>query len=89
MNNQTDMIDFFEFLEALNRHHEIEFTLSGKQYFATPITDPPEPTKYAVLEVETKMWIFKGTINELLHHRFDSSKTFVNHYTEFHIDFIL
>lgn len=89
MNNQTNIIGFGDFLEALNRHQEIEFSLFKKRYFATPITDPPEVSKYAVLDVETNTWIFSGTLDELLHYRFDSAQTFIDHFTAFCIDYIL
>ncbi len=82
-------IPFSEFRDALDRNQEIEFSLSGRQYFAAPRTDPPEEQMYAILDVEKQAWIFEGTLEKMMSFEFDGGKTLGKNFSSFIIAYIL
>ena len=82
-------ISFFEFRNALDRNQEIEFSLFDRQYFATPRTDPPEEQLYAILDVEKNIWIFEGSIENMMSFKFDNDRTLGNNFSSFIIEYIL
>ena len=82
-------ISFFEFRNALDRNQEIEFSLFDRQYFDTPRTDPPEEQLYAILDVEKNIWIFEGSIENMMSFKFDNGKTLGNNFSSFIIEYIL
>lgn len=82
-------ISYSEFRDALNRNQEIEFSLFDRQYFATPRTDPPEEPLYAILDVEKNIWIFEGSIEDMMSFSFNNDKTLDHHFSSFTIEYIL
>lgn len=82
-------ISLNDFLHALHRHQEIEFSLAGQKYFAAPKADPPLQTIYGILNVDTRGWIFEGTVEELLLLEFSNQKTLGSHFNDFCIEYIL
>lgn len=82
-------ISFFEFRNALDRNQEIEFSLFDRQYFTTPRTDPPEEQLYAILDVEKNIWIFEGSIENMMSFKFDNDRTLGNNFSSFIIEYIL
>ncbi|MBQ2957948.1 MAG: hypothetical protein IJE08_16005 [Clostridia bacterium] len=82
-------ISFFEFRNALDSNQEIEFSLFDRQYFATPRTDPPEEQLYAILDVEKNMWIFEGSIENMMSFKFDNGITLSDSFSSFVIKYIL
>lgn len=88
-NQSSEMISLADFIKALHRHHEIEFSLNGHQYFAAPQTNPPSQTIYAVLDVVANKWIIEGTIECIISFRFHEEKTLINNFSDFCIEYIL
>lgn len=83
---------FDALIRDLSDQREIEFTLDGQRYFATP--DLPinrineDDLYYGVLDVDSKLWIFQGTIQELIEFRFNNS-SFLGNFDDFRFQYIL
>lgn len=76
-------------IEALDDNREIEFSLQNRIYFATPRTNPPSPSCYAVLDSLECKWIFEGSIAELFSFSFPGGFTLNENFGDFDILYIL
>ena len=52
-------------------------------------TDPPEEQLYAILDVEKNIWIFEGSIENMMSFKFDNGRTLGNNFSSFIIEYIL
>ena len=87
--HENTPISLNELIDALHHNQEVEFSLSGYPFFATPRTDPPLPRKYAILDVNNKRWVVEGEISEILSYPLNDGKTILNCASELIIEYIL
>ena len=84
-----DKITPGELIEELYVNREIEFDVDGNNYFAHPLTDRPEPCRYAIWSEPLKKRIFEGSIDELFLFQFPEGVTLKENFEAFSFNYIL